>query len=65
MHQRMVDNNVGPACLTGPNALTTQLLQTSNPLIAGSLSGSPNCYQLLDFGLVVLVRQLTRRHGRN
>ncbi len=41
VHKGMVDNNVGPDLLSGPKALTSQPLQTTNPLIARPLSGSP------------------------
>ena len=39
----MVDNNLGPDRLEGPKGSISQLLQTTNPLIARPLSGSPNC----------------------
>ncbi len=38
----MVDNNLGPDCLAGPQALTFQLLQSSNYLIARPWFGSIN-----------------------
>ncbi len=37
-----VDNNVGPDRLAASKALTSQLLQVINPLIARPLSGRPN-----------------------
>ncbi len=40
--QGTVDNNLGPDRLSGPKALDPKLLQTTNPLIARPLSGSPN-----------------------
>ncbi len=40
--QGTVDTNLGPDRLAGPEALDPKLLQTTNPLIARPLSGSPN-----------------------
>ena len=42
--QGTVDNNLGPDRLVGRSqGSRSQLLQTTNPLIARPLSGSPNC----------------------
>ncbi len=42
--QRTVDNNLVPDRLAGPKALDpNHCIQTTNPLIAQPLSGSPNC----------------------
>ncbi len=41
--QGKVDDNLGPDRLAGPKGSRSQLLQTTNPLIARPLSGSPNC----------------------
>ena len=39
MHNGTVDIYIGPT----PKTPITQLLQTTNPVIARPLSGSPNC----------------------
>ena len=41
--QWTVDNNLGPDRFRRSQGSRSQLLQTTNPLIARSLSGSPNC----------------------
>ena len=41
--QGTVDNNLGPEPFSKPYGSRSQLLQTTNPLIALPLSGSPNC----------------------
>ncbi len=41
--QGTVDNNLGPGRIEGPKALGSQLLKTTNHLIARPLSTSPNC----------------------
>ena len=38
----MIDNSIGPDRLSCPKVLTSQLQQTTDPLIARPMSGSPN-----------------------
>ena len=43
IYHQFVDSNVGTDRLPRPKALTTQLLEITNPLITRLLAESPNC----------------------